>query len=390
MAEKLGVYICGGCEIGKALDLAGLAEHVKNSKVAPLCKVIKTNPVLCSPEGVAEIEADIKAEGLDGVVVCACSPRVKWDIFRFGDKIQVERVNLREQCVWSFQDDAKVPGLLTLMAQDYVRMGVTRLSKAAIPAPEIPETSKTLMVLGGGFTGMTAALNAAALNRDVILVEKGDKLGGKALNMYKTFPLAAPYDKAQDTGIEKMVAAVSGNPKIKVLLNSTLESLEGAPGLFKATIAGSVYDVGAAILATGWVPGEAKHLEPFGYGTMKNVVTSAQFEEMAKSGKIVRPSDGKPAASVAFVLDMDLALKDVSYDAAAACEPPAPLAGDAPAEGEEKPFVYEQTESAKHLAISSEISSLVALKQAGYVAELNAGAVAMVLYDHMMVPGINE
>ena len=114
MAEKLGVYICGGCEIGKALDLAGLAEHVKNSKVAPLCKVIKTNPVLCSPEGVAEIEADIKAEGLDGVVVCACSPRVKWDIFRFGDKIQVERVNLREQCVWSFQDDAKVPGLLKI------------------------------------------------------------------------------------------------------------------------------------------------------------------------------------------------------------------------------------------------------------------------------------
>ncbi len=392
MAEKLGVYICGGCEIGKALDLAGLAEHVKNSKVAPLCKVIKTNPVLCSPEGVAEIEADIKAEGLDGVVVCACSPRVKWDIFRFGDKIQVERVNLREQCVWSFQDDPNVPGLLTAMAQDYVRMGVTRLSKSAIPAPEIPETNKTLLVLGGGFTGMTAALNAAALNRDVLLVEKSDKLGGKALNMYKTFPLSAPYDKAQETGIDKLVAAVTANPKIKVLLNSSLESLEGAPGMFKATIGGAAYDVGAAILATGWVPGEGKYLEAFGYGKMKNVVTSAQFEEMAKNGKIVRPSDGKTPASVAFVLDMDLALKDVDYGVGAACEPPAPLPGDAaPTEGEgEKAFVYEQTESAKHLAISSEISSLVALKQAGYVAEFCPGAVAMVLYDHMMVPGINE
>ncbi|MES9996308.1 hydrogenase iron-sulfur subunit [Desulfovibrio aminophilus] len=393
MAEKLGVYICGGCEIAKSLDLAGLAEHVGKSKVAPLCKVIKTNPVLCSPEGVAEIEADIKAEGLDGVVVCACSPRSKWDIFRFGDAIQVERVNLREQCVWSFEDDPKVPGLLKGMAEDYVRMGVTRLSKSAIPVPEIPETSKTIMVLGGGFTGLTAALNAAAMNRDVLLVEKAEKLGGKALNMYKTFPLSAPFDKAVDTGIEKLVSAVESNPKIKVLLNATLESLEGAPGIYKAAIGGAQYDVGAVILATGWVPGDGKYLEPLGYGTMKNVITSSQFEEMAKNGKIVRPSDGKPVTSVAFVLDMDLPMKGVSDAPGAACEPPAELPEQAaPAEGaaKEDTFVYENTESAKHLAYSSEISSLVALKQAGYVAEKVPGAVAMVLYDHMMVPGINE
>jgi len=150
MAEKLGVYICEGCDIGKSLNVDELVEYAKKSKLANICPVVKKGAVLCSPEGKAEIEADIAAEGLDGVVLCACSPRVKWDIFQFGQAVQVERVNLREQCVWSFKEDANVPGQLPLIAKDYVRMGMMKLSKSRIPAPEVPETFQTIMVLGGG------------------------------------------------------------------------------------------------------------------------------------------------------------------------------------------------------------------------------------------------
>ncbi|MDD4952913.1 MAG: heterodisulfide reductase subunit A, partial [Desulfovibrionaceae bacterium] len=103
MAEKLGVYICSGCEIGKNLDVEALAEFVRNGKHKAICKLVKTNAVLCSPDGRAEIEADIAAAGLEGVVVCACSPRAKWEVFNFGPKTLVGRVNLREQCVWSFE-----------------------------------------------------------------------------------------------------------------------------------------------------------------------------------------------------------------------------------------------------------------------------------------------
>jgi quinone-modifying oxidoreductase subunit QmoB len=59
----------------------------------------------------------------------------------------------------------------------------------------------------------------------------------------------------------------------------------------------------AVILAAGWRPyepeaGEFAHL---GYGELPDVVTNHQFEEIAKAGKITRPSDGKEAKSVVFV-----------------------------------------------------------------------------------------
>ena len=71
-----------------------------------------------------------------------------------------------------------------------------KLSKSRIPAPEVPETHKTILVLGGGFTGLTAALEAAKLGKDVVLVEKAATLGGKAATMYKTFPMSHPYTQA--------------------------------------------------------------------------------------------------------------------------------------------------------------------------------------------------
>ena len=387
MAEKLGVYICSGCDIGKALEMAPLMEAVTKGKLAGNCPVVKQNPVLCSPEAVAEIEADIAANGLDGVVVCACSPRVKWDIFKFGQAVQVERVNLREQCVWSFREDEKVPGLLPLMAKDYIKMGVMKLSKSRIPAPEVPETFKTIMVLGGGFTGLNAALEAAKLGRDVVLVEKAATLGGKAATMYKTFPMSHPYLKAEDTGVEKLIAEVTSNAKIKVMTSAELKSVEGAPGQYNVTVSAGgeqKLEIGAIVLATGWVPGDTGFLAPMGYGSIKNVVTAAEFEAMAKAGSIARPSDGKAPASVAFLTDVSLCTKAVPAEEEAVEGEAAPAA-----EAEEAP-AYPDKENAKHLAYSSELTSLVALKQAGYVREKLGDAVAFVLYDHMMVPGINE
>ncbi len=391
MAEKLGVYICEGCEIGKSLNVDSLVDFTKKGKLAGICPVVKKNAVLCSPDAKAEIEADIAAEGLDGVVICACSPRVKWDIFQFG-ATQVERVNLREQCVWSFQDDPKVPGLLDLMAKDYIKMGTMKLSKSRIPTPDVPETNQTILVMGGGFTGLNAALEAARMGREVVLLEKEAQLGGKAAGMYKTFPMGHPYLKAEDTGVDKLIAEVTSNPKIKVLTSANLVSLEGAPGLYTATInAGGEQQlpIGAVVLATGWVPGDKGFLAPMGYGVYKNVVTSAEFEAMAKAGKIARPSDGKAPASVAFLTDVSLCTKAAPVEEPCAEEGAEAAPAEAPAAAEEAP-AYPSTESAKHLAYSSELTSLVALKQAGYVREKLGESIAFVLYDHMMVPGINE
>ncbi|MBF0481971.1 MAG: CoB--CoM heterodisulfide reductase iron-sulfur subunit A family protein, partial [Desulfovibrionaceae bacterium] len=393
MAEKIGVYICGGCDIAAAVNIEGIAASVKN-KYGGNCPVIKTDAVLCSPESVARIKADVKENALDAVCLCACSPRVKWDVFAFD--VLTERVNIREFCVWSFDKQTSAPDAakgidnLTIMAQEYTLMGVVKLTKSSVPDPETLTTNKTILVLGGGFTGLTAALEAAAVGHEVVLVERKAELGGRALGMYKSIPLAPPYTETQDTGIDKLVAAVRGNAKIKALTSSELKSLGGAPGLYTAQIetggAAHDYAIGAVIVATGWEPQAAEFLAPMGYGSIRNVVTAAEFEAMAKKGAIARPSDGKMPASVAFVLDVGMCLATPEAPREDACANPAE-----PAEGAEAgPAPYPNTESCKHLAYSSELTSLVALKQAGYLREKNENGLAMIVYDHMMVPGLNE
>jgi len=83
------------------------------------------------------------------------------------------------------------------------------------------------------------------------------------------------------------------------------------------------------------------------------------------------------------------AAREAGAAAALVSRPVDDLPGDGE-ESEEEVFVYENKESAKHVAYSSEISSLVALKQAMYVRQAYPDAVVTILYDHMMVPGINE
>ncbi|WP_243544346.1 hydrogenase iron-sulfur subunit [Pseudodesulfovibrio tunisiensis] len=386
MAEKLGVYVCAGCDIGANIDVEALAESATKGKHSSYVALAKTSPVLCSPEGKAMIEADIAEHGLDGVVCCACSPRSKWDVFKF-DKAQCERVNLREFAVWSFKDDKKNPGQQEAIARDYMNMGIIKLFKSNNPEPDLPETFKTVMVLGGGFTGLNAALSAASLGYEVVLVEKDDHLGGKAATMYKSFPLEFPFgDRIQDIGLDKIIADVEANDKIKVVTGATLESLEGAPGMYTATVGGEKLNIGSVVLATGWVAGKSEFLAPLGYGTIANVVTSAEFEAMASNGGIKRPSDGKTPESVAFIVDTSKLMEGVDYTAV--CEEPEE---EEKKDGEEEEsFHYADKESAKHLAYSSELTSLVALKHANYVRELAPDAVAYVVYDHMMVPGINE
>ncbi|WP_319469350.1 hydrogenase iron-sulfur subunit [uncultured Pseudodesulfovibrio sp.] len=393
MAEKLGVYICGGCDIGANIDVDGLAEFCANGKHSAAVAVAKSNPVLCSPEGKAMIEADIAEHGLDGVVCAACSPRAKWDVFKFGEEVQVERVNLREHCVWSYQEDPQFPGQMEVIAKDYTNMGIIKLNKSRIPEPELPDAYKTIMVVGGGFTGMKAALNAASMGYPVMLVEQADTLGGKAATMYKSFPLGAPFsEREQEIGIDALIAEVEGTENIQVITGATVEALAGAPAQYKATVGGTEYEVGAVVMATGWVPGKPEFLAPLGYGTIKNVVTTAELEAMAANGGI-KTADGKTPNSVAFIVDTSLLTKDVSYGPCGdACEAPEDLPCDDTKEDEEEceTFKYEDKESAKHLAYSSELTSLVALKQANYVRELAPNALAYVIYDHMMVPGINE
>ncbi len=402
MAEKIGVYFDKSC-LSPVLDTETLEEAVQ-TRWSDICAVAKSHVMLPSEEGRAMIQADLDAGEIDAVLICGSSPRCDWEFFDF-DNTLVERVNLREQCILAYEtadgDSIELveegPEELYQIAKDYINMGMAKLKSSTIPNLEVESVNKTILVLGGGWTGLTAAKLAADCGSDVILVERKDTLGGAAANLYKTVPLSYPYTDAHATGIEQKIAGVESHPKITVMTGSELTKLAGQPGEFKATIkqGGSekVVEVGSVVMATGWQPQDTKYLAPLGYGAIKDVITTREFELMAKAGKIARPSDGAPAKRVAFVLDLSaLEPGGTVYKTLAECN----LSEDVPGEGDphsevEVEIIEQQDwEGYQHLPMAISVNSLVALKQANYVLEHNDDGVAYVFYDSMIVQGIHE
>jgi quinone-modifying oxidoreductase subunit QmoB len=299
MDTKIGVYICKGCDIGKSLDIDKLVEVANDDTKAAFCK---THDVLCSKEGIASIQADIENEGVDRVVVAACSQRVFAASFEFPAHVLADRVNLREQVAWSHTPDDEDTQML---GEDHIRMGVARLACVGPPEAFVEETSKDLMVIGGGIGGMTAARSAATAGYKVTLVEKEDRLGGWAARFSKVFPKSPPYKDLEDSGWEKLAEEVEADPNITVHKSTTVKKTSGQPGQFAVTLqnggSATEINVGAIILASGWRPYEAEKLTHLGYGSSPDVITNIQMEEMMSNGGIKRPSDGKPVGSVAFI-----------------------------------------------------------------------------------------
>ena len=306
MAGKIGVYF-DLQNIGGGLDVEALAAQTRD-KWGDLTPVVKVVPLLA--EAVDEIKADIEAQGLDGVLLCGASPRVDGDLYRF--PVQVEHVNLREQCVLAYKnpDNSPVdsaegaPELLILMARDYVNMGVVKLQKSEVPdSAAIPGVAR-ILVIGGGWTGLTAAAEAAATGYEVVLVEKAEKLGGAVNNIPTASPLGPLWTDKQPTNLAAKIEKVTADDKITVHLNARMEKLEGQPGEFTAVIAtagGPVsVEVGAVVLASGWVPLDEKYLAPMGLGVSPKVVHAAQFGKMLVAGEVT-------ARRIAFVLDTTLA-----------------------------------------------------------------------------------
>lgn len=402
MDKKYGVYICTGCGIGDSLDIDGLCATVKKAR-----KTAKTHPFLCGPDGVAMLKKDISDEGVNTLVIAACSRRVNFDIFRF-DGCLVDRVNLREQVVWSHPKGDKSLEInhTQMLANDYLKMGMVRVDKIQPPEPyKLENFSRKILVIGGGVTGMSAALDAAKVGYDVTIVEKEAQLGGYAAKLRKQLPTTSPYTSLISPVVADKIREVSSLSNITVKTNTTVARIAGQPGDFIVTLkkpgeslefdvpfplppemkvdeSGKELDkdklnelykefnkgkvdilsfdpngekFGAVVLAAGWRPylpaeGEFAHL---GYGAIADVVTNHQFEAIAAKGKILRPSDGKEAQSVVFI--------------------------QSPGQGDDKDFAY-----------SGSVTSLVALKQAKYVREDYADGKAYIFYQHMKTPGLQE
>ncbi|HBD10483.1 MAG TPA: heterodisulfide reductase subunit A, partial [Syntrophobacteraceae bacterium] len=319
MEKKLGVYICGGCGLGDALDLDSLAKVATKEFKVPVCK---QHSHLCGAEGAGLIKADVDQGGVNSIVVAACSPRVMTDVFDYGPAVLLERVNLREQVAWSHpagDEDTQ------MLADDQLRIGLNRMKEMEPPSPfEGENLSKRILVVGGGLTGMSAANEAAKAGCEVVLVEKEAELGGYLRQVAKLPPSQPPYEDLQDVDLPDLIGELTGRSSVMIYTGAQVASIAGAPCMFDVTIqqngSQAAERVGAVVLATGSVPYDARKLDHLGYGKLSDVITAADLEAQFKAGGVTRPSNGQPVGSAAFVLCAGSRdAKHLAYCSAACC-----------------------------------------------------------------------
>jgi len=244
-------------------------------------------------------------------------------------------------------------------------------------------SQNTILVVGGGISGMTSAIEAAEVGYDVVLIEQSPCLGGRVSRMNRYFPkLCAP-----DCGLEINFRRIKLNPRVKIITQAEVENISGTEGNYEVTVkvtprkvndnctacgkcveacpverpnernygldkTKAIYlpsvmafpmkyvidtevcpgsecgkcvsaceynaidlgmaeekltlNVGSIVVATGWKPYDASKLDNLAYGKSPNIITNVIMERLAAidgptQGKIIRPSDGKEPASIAFV-----------------------------------------------------------------------------------------
>ncbi|NJO15672.1 MAG: hydrogenase iron-sulfur subunit [Thioploca sp.] len=358
MAEKkLGAYICKGCGIGERLNTDQLANvATREGKMS----FVKQHDFLCNSDGVAMIQADIDAGTVNHLVIAACSRRAKTDAFNFAD-VAISRANLREGIIWVRPATAEAQETTQEMAEDYIRMGCAEVKFINLPAASNEQSLvRHVLVVGGGFTGLTAALEIAKAGYQATIVEKSASLGGVAAQLHKRIPNCSPFAESQSNGIAELIAQVQGNNNITLHLNSTVTQTSGAPGRFEVKItqeSGSTItaNFGSIIQASGFKPYDATQLLEFAVGKSPDVVDQLGLEALARQangGKIKRPSDGKAVQSVLFVQ----------------------CAG-------------QRSNKPGHLPYCSGHCCLTSVKQAMYFKDSDPNIDAMVVYTELRMPG---
>ena len=285
MAPRIGVFVCRcGINIAAYVDVPAVVEY---AKTLPGVEYAEENMYTCSSDGLNKIKEAIKKHSLERVVVASCTPRTHEPLFQVTceeagvNKYLFEMANIRDQCSWVHMRE---PEKATEKAKDLIRMAV---AKAALLEPgDEPEidVNPSALVIGGGVSGMRAALSIADQGFDVTIVEKEHNLGGKLLGFDSLFP---HKQKASEV-LEPLIKRVTTHPRIRVLTESVVKSVYGFIGNFDIGIdAGGKaenFNVGTIIVAVG-----AEVLKPRGlylYGEDPRVVTQSELEQLIHAGRV--------------------------------------------------------------------------------------------------------
>ena len=284
---RVAVIVCQcGKEISSVIDVGALKTAAQQ---IPGVVAFNEIPFPCLPEGLAQVQETVKTAKANRVVIAACTPYRYSSLFAGAlaehgiEKNLWQLVNFREQLAWVHRDD---PALATQKARKLLFMAVEKLKSEEVLPSHAVKVNQRGLVIGGGISGLTAALLLAEQDFQVDLVEKTGSLGGTTQHLYYDFSTDSVPEYLKET-----VERVKNQPNITIHLNSTVISNTGHAGNFTTQIrtgadqtVENVY--GAIIVATGaaaYPPAE------YLYGEDKRVFTQQEMGKMLAETRLGKP-----------------------------------------------------------------------------------------------------
>ena len=276
---RIGVFVCHcGINIGSVVNVPEVLEYA--SKL-PNVVYTERNLYTCSGDTHKKIKETIEKHDLNRVVVASCTPRTHEPLFQNTcreaglNKYLFEMANIRDQCSWVHRLE---PEKATEKAKDLVRMAIAKAATLEpLPQPKIPVTPSAL-VIGGGLSGMAAALEIANAGYEVHIVEKDKELGGHLRKIYHTLTGVDP----QDT-LKNLKKELHEHKNVKVHLNDQVTEVKGYIGNFETTLkSGEMIKHGAIVVASGGIEYEPTEYE---HKKHKNVIKQTELGELLHNGK---------------------------------------------------------------------------------------------------------
>ena len=299
--ERIGVYICHcGGNISDYVDVSQLKDMMKKEEGVVVAKNVM---FACADSNQKEMIRDIQDEKLDAIVVASCSPKLHLHTFRnVAERAGINaynytQVNIREQCSWAHSD---TPAEASKKAAGLIRAGINKvINSEALENIEVSST-RAVVIIGGGISGMRAAIDLAKMGNQVYLIEKEKILGGHV----------AKWDDLYITGqkgksiIEALAKEVKRLTNITVFTLATVEKVSGSIGNFivDVKIGSEILNLksGAILVTTGfesYIPKEGE----FGYKNYPSVITLPDFRELIDQSRDTLVYNNRKVSSIAYI-----------------------------------------------------------------------------------------
>ena len=299
--ERIGVYICHcGGNISDYVDVAQIKDLVKNEEGVIVSKNVM---FACADSNQKEMIRDITEDKLDAIVVASCSPKLHLHTFRNValrggiNPYNYTQVNIREQCSWAHSD---TPSEASEKAAGLIRAGIRKVSfSEALENIEVSST-RAVVVIGAGVSGMRAAIDLAKMGNLVYLIEKENMTGGNVAK-WKDLFITGQNGTAI---VETLTQQIRELSNITLFTNAAIDKVSGSLGNFlvDVRVGNEILNLkaGAILVSTGFESYQPADGE-FGYGQDSKIITLPEFRELVDKSPGTMMMNNRKIQSIAYI-----------------------------------------------------------------------------------------